>query len=77
MMHQDAVNNIDKNLELIDGLGDYEYYGDDADYWQLLLSWIILSHTFYSAQLASNTHLSVIYEHAFSINHFQFGISQL
>jgi hypothetical protein len=37
MMHQDAVNNIDKNLELIDGLGD-EYYGDDADYWQLLLS---------------------------------------
>jgi hypothetical protein len=38
MMHQDAVNNIDKNLELIDGLGDYEYYGDDADYWQLLLS---------------------------------------
>jgi len=37
-MHQDTVNNIDKNLELILGLGDYEYYGGDADYWQLLLS---------------------------------------
>jgi hypothetical protein len=39
MMHQDTVNNIvDKNLELIVGLGDYKYYGDDADYWQLLLN---------------------------------------
>ena len=30
----DTVNNIvDKNPELILGLGDYEYYGDDADCW--------------------------------------------
>ena len=29
-----TVNNIvDKNPELILGLGDYEYYGDDADCW--------------------------------------------
>jgi Calcineurin-like phosphoesterase len=30
----DTVNNIvDKNPELVLGLGDYEYYGDDADCW--------------------------------------------
>src|SRR5215211_2466549 len=30
----DAVNNmVDKNSELILGLGDYEYYGDNADCW--------------------------------------------
>ncbi len=30
----DTVDNIvDKNPELIFGLGDYEYYGDDADCW--------------------------------------------
>jgi hypothetical protein len=30
----DTVNNIvDKNPELIPGLDDYEYYGDDADCW--------------------------------------------
>jgi hypothetical protein len=28
-------------------------------------------------QLAYKTHLSVEYEHAFSINYIQFGISQL
>jgi Calcineurin-like phosphoesterase len=30
----DTVNNVlDKNPELVLGLGDYEYYGDDADCW--------------------------------------------